>query len=387
MMNGLFGSSMDDPKTLATLQLVGGLLSAPRFGQGLSQGLMGYSDTLMRAKQQQAAEQMNRMRLEQMQLQMEQQRAQAEQQNRDRTAMQQQFQPLPGPSMDGGPVLPRFDPSSMLGQGASPDAVMQALQLQQAMSPAAQKPLVLSEGQVALGPDMKPIASNPKQAAPEKDPEAIRVLKLIYGEGTPAYFQALQRLGQKTTEHAPGVNVSFGTPMPAVNPKTGEVELMRPDNKGGMNFTGIKPPPQDRDVKLPAELQRMQIAGDAMETLMGEYEELLKKHNPRDPVTALNPTVRANMQSIKRNIELQFKELQALGALAGPDIDIMRQALADPFSVQGAYFGREGLLAQVRQARNLVKIRKDAVLNSQGRKPAVPASGASSPVVDFGNLK
>jgi hypothetical protein len=211
MMNGLFGSSMDDPKTLATLQLVGGLLSAPRFGQGLSQGLMGYSDTLMRAKQQQAAEQMQRMRLEQMQQQMEQQRAQAEQQQRDRTAMQRQFQPLPGPSMDGGPVMPRFDAGSMLGQGASPDAVMQALQLQQAMAPKQKAPIKLGEGDQLLDPDtFKAVAQNPKQVAPEKDPEDIRVLKMIYGEGTPAYMQALQQLGRKRTSHQPGTTVHVG---------------------------------------------------------------------------------------------------------------------------------------------------------------------------------
>jgi hypothetical protein len=258
---------------------------------------------------------------------------------------------------------------------------MQALQLQQAMNPT-RAPIKLGEGDQLLDPTtFKALAGNPKAPKPVDYNDLV-----IPGPDGKPMLNPIALQARKAVAAAGATNVSFGTPMPAVNPNTGEVELMRPDNKGGMNFTGIKPPPQDRDVKLPAELQRMQIAGDAMDTLMNEYEGLLKKHNPRDPLTQANPEIRANIQSIKRNIELQFKELQALGALAGPDIEIMRQALSDPFTLQGAYFGRDGLLAQVRQARNLVKIRKDAVRNSQGRKPAVPAASAPA-VVDFGSLK
>jgi hypothetical protein len=275
----------------------------------------------------------------------------------------------------------------MLGQGASPDAAIQALNLHQAMNPRS-KPIISKPGDIARDENGQELWRNPSEPK-EQTPSGLA--KLIaerdkYPPGHPMraiYDQAIK----KDATHAPAASqtISLGGPT-AVQMPDGTLGFMQPANRPGAPAqllrdpkTGepLRPPPQNRDTKLPAELQRMQIAGDAMETLMGEYEGLLKKHNPRDPLTAANPTVRANMQSIKRNIELQFKELQALGALAGPDIEIMRQALSDPFTMQGAFFGREGLLAQVRQARNLVKIRKDAVLNSQGQKPQVPASPAA----------
>lgn len=256
---------------------------------------------------------------------------------------------------------------------------------------AAYDPVASIQLRAALQKDDKPIISKPGDVARDatgrllwqneqdaKDPEDIRALKVIYGEGTPQYKAALARLGTKKTTHSPGVQVSYGQPVAGVD-ATGNPVFFQPDKGGGAPaiVPGVKPAPQNRDTKLPAELQRMQIAGDSMVELMDEYERMLRKYNPRDPVTQANPTVRADIQALKRNIELQFKELQALGALAGPDIEIMRQSMADPFSMSGAYYGRDGLLAQVRQARNLVKIRKEAVLKSQGREAQIPPSNTN----------
>jgi hypothetical protein len=276
---------------------------------------------------------------------------------------------------------PPVDPYQQLLHGAAQSGAIPIGSYLSTMAPKAPEYKTVGDSLVQIGANGVSEAYRAPEKA-EKDPEAIRALKAIYGEGTPQYQAALQRYGDKMSTHAPAVNVSFGTPMPAVNPKTGEVELMRPDNKGGMNFTGIKPPPQDRDVKLPAELQRMQIAGDTMVSLLDRYEKLIRENNPRDPMTQANPAIRAEVQSVKRNMELQFKELQALGALAGPDIEIMRQALADPFSVQGAYYGKQGLLAQTKQARDLVKMRNDAILKSQGRTAKPAADAASAPADD-----
>lgn len=67
----------------------------------------------------------------------------------------------------------------------------------------------LSPGQVLVDDAGQTIAQVPdKPAPPEKEPEAIRQLKIIYGDGTPAYKAALARLGQKATTHQPGTNVS-----------------------------------------------------------------------------------------------------------------------------------------------------------------------------------
>jgi hypothetical protein len=109
-MMGLFGSSIDDPKTLGILQLASGLMSSPRFGQGMSQGLLAYGDTMQRAKQQQSLDEMRKLQAEQAKLQMEQTRANMEAQRRQQDFLAN----IPSPQMaasqaalsgGGGPTL------------------------------------------------------------------------------------------------------------------------------------------------------------------------------------------------------------------------------------------------------------------------------------------
>jgi hypothetical protein len=218
----------------------------------------------------------------------------------------------------------------------------------------------------------------------EKDPENVRLLRMIHGDGTPAFQAALAALGTKMVTHAPAAQaISYGSPVPFVG-ADGSIQYAQPGNRPGaapqiMAGPDGKPLVKPTDSgKLPAELQRMQIAGDTMSKLMDDYEKLLKANNPRDPMVQANPTLRADIQSLKRNIELQFKELQALGALAGPDVEIIRQALSDPFSVAGAYYGKDGLLAQVKRSRDLVRMRSESVLASQGQGGKPPAAGGAN---------
>lgn len=61
---------------------------------------------------------------------------------------------------------------------------------------------------VQVGQDGTVTPTYTAPVAAEKDPEQIRQLKIIYGDGTPEYRAALQRLGQKTTTHQPAANVN-----------------------------------------------------------------------------------------------------------------------------------------------------------------------------------
>lgn len=56
-------------------------------------------------------------------------------------------------------------------------------------------------------------------AAPEKESDAIRNLKAIYGAGTPAYQQALERLGVKMTTHQPATSVTVQPDNLGLKPK------------------------------------------------------------------------------------------------------------------------------------------------------------------------
>ena len=77
----MFGTSMDDPRTAATLQLAQGLLSSPRVMQGLAGGLSGYQQAMAQAKQAKMMEEMRSMQMAQQRMQMEAaQRQQAKEQ-------------------------------------------------------------------------------------------------------------------------------------------------------------------------------------------------------------------------------------------------------------------------------------------------------------------
>jgi hypothetical protein len=137
--------------------------------------------------------------------------------------------------------------------------------------------------------------------------------------------------------------------------------------------------------KLPAEIQRMNIAADTMTKLLNDYEGLVRQNNPRDPTVQGSPALRADMQSLMKNIQLQFKELQALGALSGPDLAIMEAALTDPFTFRGAIYGQEGLLNQIRRSRELISARRQATTDNTkaaANRPAAAQPGQAEPSVN-----
>jgi hypothetical protein len=129
--------------------------------------------------------------------------------------------------------------------------------------------------------------------------------------------------------------------------------------------------------KLPAELQRMAIAMDALETGLTAYEQALKGFNPRS-IDQANPEKRAAIESLVADLRMQAKEAQALGALTGPDMAILDQSLTSPGSVKGAYYGKGGLTEQVAQTRAAIKRRRDA-LHKQAMPGAEPEAAAATP--------
>lgn len=84
-----------------------------------------------------------------------------------------------------------------------------------------------------------------KPAAPEKDPEAIRQLKIIYGDGTPAYRAALQKLGSKVTSHQPALTVNQGFEKEFSKKSGGNFAEMY----GGINQQGFRAPAQMRNLE------------------------------------------------------------------------------------------------------------------------------------------
>jgi hypothetical protein len=237
-MMGLFGSSIDDPKTLGILQLASGLMSSPRFGQGMSQGLLAYGDTMQRAKQQQAQEKMNALREEQARMQMEQMRAQMQQQQTDQQAMRGMFTPMSGPTQDQGPLMPRFDPGSMLGKGASADSVMQMLQLQQAMKKPAVAPIKLGKDENLLDPTtFKTLASGPK--GEDKPTDDIREYNLATSQGYKGtfnqYLKELKAAGASRVSVPVNVNTAKAFSETLAEKMAGAAEASHGNAKAAVN--------------------------------------------------------------------------------------------------------------------------------------------------------
>jgi hypothetical protein len=161
LLDGLLGSSMDDPRTAMTLSIAQGLLSAPRAMQGLSGGLLAGQQAMQQAKQQKAAEEMRAMQMQHMALQFQEQKRAAEQAAMDRTLTQKAFTPVqpieanaasgiagPRPAALGAVgQQPAFDPRQYIASGGSAD---KAFALQQAMRKEQPK---LSKMEAMRGPD------------------------------------------------------------------------------------------------------------------------------------------------------------------------------------------------------------------------------------------
>lgn len=67
----------------------------------------------------------------------------------------------------------------------------------------------------------------------EKDDADVRLLKQVYGDGTPEFKSALRMLATKKTTHAPpSMAISYGSPVPVVGPD-GTINYAQPGNRPG----------------------------------------------------------------------------------------------------------------------------------------------------------
>lgn len=198
----------------------------PRAGgpAGIGEGLLGainmiqqrraaQEDREMRRQQMDMQRQAQAQALQAQALQLQQAQRQAQQQETDTSALRGLFQPLPGPTMDGSQLRKGFDPAGMLQAGASPQALQQAMQLDQMVNPRA-KPAEFKEvggHLVRIGGDGRVAPAWSPPAKPQDD-EFTRALSAagIDPQSPQARQLALQRLTKMAT-HAPGTSVSVNT--------------------------------------------------------------------------------------------------------------------------------------------------------------------------------
>ncbi len=212
----MFGTSFDDPRTGATLQLAQGLLSSPRVMQGLAGGLSGYQQAMAQAKQAKMIEEMRQMQMAQQKAQMEAAQRQQAQSEVDRLGLSE---------LIGGPI----NVQGMLQRGMSPQAIQQAAQLAQINKP--EGPMITKAGDVARDPKTGQVIwqNDDKESV---DP-FIRLLKQSGIDPMSAQGQQLlQAKLRKDTTHTPPVNVSYGAPVAGVD-AGGNPVFFQPSKDGG----------------------------------------------------------------------------------------------------------------------------------------------------------
>ncbi len=212
----MFGTSFDDPRTGATLQLAQGLLSSPRVMQGLAGGLSGYQQAMAQAKQAKMVEEMRQMQMAQQKAQMEAAQRQQAQSEVDRLGLSE---------LIGGPI----NVQGMLQRGMSPQAIQQAAQLAQINKP--EGPMITKAGDVARDPKTGQVIwqNDDKESV---DP-FIRLLKQSGIDPMSAQGQQLlQAKLRKDTTHTPPVNVSYGAPVAGVD-AGGNPVFFQPSKDGG----------------------------------------------------------------------------------------------------------------------------------------------------------
>jgi hypothetical protein len=186
---------------LSLLQSRGRL--GPALGQAGMAGLQGFQQAQQHTFQQQ---------LQQSQLE-ELKRRQAMQQlpaQFARTPAQTALANGGGPTVANARVAesaqPSFDYQGYANSLAQYDPVA-ALQLKESLKPKEKAPIKLGAGDTLVDPaTFKPIAS-----APEKEPEPLRVARILWGEGSPQYRKAQENYVQTKTTHQPATQVSVNT--------------------------------------------------------------------------------------------------------------------------------------------------------------------------------
>ena len=142
-MESLLGTSLEDPRTMAVMSAVQGLLGGRGGLQGISNGLLAYGGAMQAAKQQQAAEELRKLQLQQHALQLKQMQDAAAQQAMDKQLTQTALSPIrgieanqasgiTGPRPEALKVVgqtPAFDPRQFVSQGGSLQGAASVAQL------------------------------------------------------------------------------------------------------------------------------------------------------------------------------------------------------------------------------------------------------------------
>lgn len=110
----------------------------------------------------------------------------------------------------------------------------------------------------------------------------------------------------------------------------------------------------DAPKQLPVGAQTHQRSLQNLESGLAAYEALLKSYDPQSKDVGTDEK-RAAIKSAFTDLQMNLKGAYELGAITGPDMEILQGAITDPTSVwgmtRGAVSGRKAFEAQISQAK------------------------------------
>ena len=236
MLNGLYGSDWNDPKTMATLTMAAGLMSGRNFGDSLGRGLGGYQAVMQNADEAEARKSerayndlVRQMKLEEIKKAQEKERAQQQWRSQLPALMQPKLQGTDAATNQiaaenaefgdfGVQKLAELRSPLGIGYGVdrkaldahlmSPDSPFADKLLERQLFPKEAEPFTLGEGQVRYGSDGRVIAQGP-QKAPDL-PSEVRAYQFAQDQGYSGSFQDWV-MSQKRAS-APSVAVNMSDP-------------------------------------------------------------------------------------------------------------------------------------------------------------------------------
>ena len=144
-----------------------------------------------------------------------------------------------------------------------------------------------------------------------------------------------------------------------VNPRTG---VASPAMLNGQ-------PVGAKDKTPPVEFTKSVAGLKELSNGLDSYEKTLKENGGYSPLST--GAQRANLQSGYTALMMGMKNAFELGALAGPDVEILSGMLIDPTSPKGIALGDKGIAAQQERAREYIRNRGRAVYEAHN-KPVPP---------------
>lgn len=383
LLNNVLGSSFDDPRTAATLQLAQGLLSSPRMMQGLAGGLSGYQQAMAQAKQAKAVEEMRAMQMAQQRMQMEAaQRQQAKERdieaayrNAFRTPEQMAMAQNGGPTMAAAQAAPTaqagFDPMALRSELAKVDPVT-AFQM---FGPKEAKPddyKVVGNSLVRIGPG----GVTEAYKAPDKDAMTSGLKEYIYARNNDGYQGTFRewQLEQKRAG-ATSLNVNTGERIPAtlVNAQDAMVDRV-------LNAQSI-----DADLSaIEGQIATGKLKFGPVENFMSQAKNTLGMSDEQS----------RNYATFKTSLEKLRNDSLRLNTGVQTDGDAQREwkALFDNINDTDYVRGRLAEIRKINQrAARLQRERLNILRRNSGAGelalPAVePAIGGGGKVVDFNDL-